>query len=61
MAAMWILIAVLLAAVGKLLIDNRVMEADVSTVLERVWNHTTVRLATIPANVYPEVQGDVVC
>jgi hypothetical protein len=41
MAGMWLLIAVLLAAVGKLLIDNGLVEVEVSATLERAWNHVT--------------------
>jgi 2-methylaconitate cis-trans-isomerase PrpF len=57
---MWLVIAVLLAAVGKLLIDQGLVEGEVSTALERVWNHTNVRLAPVP-KVCTQVEGDAIC
>ena len=36
----WLAVAVLLAAVGKMLIENEISLGDAAGVLERVWNAT---------------------
>ncbi|KAI9774120.1 MAG: hypothetical protein M1840_005213 [Geoglossum simile] len=41
MAGVWVGIAVLLAAVGKLLLENGVITEKVGEIVERVWNSTT--------------------
>ncbi|KAA8913480.1 hypothetical protein FN846DRAFT_99110 [Sphaerosporella brunnea] len=41
MAGLWIIVAVLLAAIGKILIERGFAEGEASTMLDGIWNHAT--------------------